>query len=67
MLILTRNPGHSLFIHPRPSLSPDIPLKQLFAEGPIEVQVLRVQGSEVRLGVKIPIGFWIEDEELTLP
>jgi len=64
MLILTRNPGQSLFIHPHPTLDPGTPVEQLFADGPIRLQVLRVQGPQVRLGVAAPAGFCILREEL---
>ena len=67
MLILTRQPGQSLSIHPHSTLDPDTPVEQLFAGGPIRVQVLGVQGSQVRLGVAAPIGLHILREELWPP
>jgi sRNA-binding carbon storage regulator CsrA len=63
MLILTRKPSQSLFIHPHPSLDPGTPVEQVFAEGPICVQVLGVQASQVRLGVAAPAGLCIVREE----
>jgi sRNA-binding carbon storage regulator CsrA len=64
MLILTRNPGQSLSIHPHPTLDPGTPVEQVFADGPIRLQVLRVQGPQVRLGVAAPAGLCILREEL---
>ena len=64
MLFLTRKPCQSLFIHPHPSLDPGTPVEQVFAEGPIQVQVLGVQGSQVRLGVAAPAGLCVVREEL---
>ena len=67
MLILTRKPRQSLSIHPHPTLDLDTPVEQLFAGGRIHVQVLGVQGSQVRLGVAAPIGLHILREELWPP
>ena len=64
MLILTRQPGQSLSIHPHPTLDSGTPVEQVFADGPIRVQVLRVQGPQVRLGVAAPAGLCILREEL---
>ena len=64
MLILTRKAGQSLSIHPHPTFDPDTPVEQLFAGGPIHVQVVGVQGSQVRLGVAAPAGFCILRDEL---
>ena len=67
MLILTRKHGQSLSIHPHPTLDPGTPVEQLFAGGPIHVQVLRVQGPQVHLGVAAPAGLCILREELCPP
>ena len=63
MLILTRKPSQSLSIHPHPTLDPGTPVEQLFAGGPIQVQVIGVQGAQVRLGVAAPAGFCILRDE----
>ena len=65
MLFLTRKPCQSLLIHPHPSLDSGTPVEQVFAEGPIHVQVLGVQGAQVRLGVAAPAGLCILREELS--
>ena len=64
MLILTRQPGQSLSIHPHPTLDPGTPVEQLFAGGPIQMQVLGVQGPQVHLGLVAPSGLCIVREEL---
>jgi sRNA-binding carbon storage regulator CsrA len=64
MLILTRKPSQSLSIHPHPTLDPGTPVEQLFVGGPIQVQVVGVQGAQVRLGVAAPAGFCILRDEL---
>jgi sRNA-binding carbon storage regulator CsrA len=64
MLILTRKLGQSLSIHPHPTLDPDTSVEQLFVGGPIQVQVVGVQGPQVRLGVAAPAGFCILRDEL---
>jgi sRNA-binding carbon storage regulator CsrA len=67
MLILTRKPSQSLSIHPHPTLDPGTPVEQLFAGGPIHVQVVGVQGPQVRLGVAAPTGFCIVRDGLLPP
>jgi len=67
ILTLTRKPGQSLSIHPHPTLDPDTLVEQLFAGGTIQVQVIGVQGAQVRLGVAAPVGFYIRREELLPP
>ena len=51
---------------PAPSLGPGTPVEQVFVEGPIEVRVLGVRGSQVRLGVVAPADLYILREELRL-
>ena len=63
MLILTRKPSQSLSIHPHPTLDPGTPVEQLFVGGSIQVQVVGVQGAQVRLGVAAPAGFCILRDE----
>jgi sRNA-binding carbon storage regulator CsrA len=64
MLILTRKPKQSFSIQPQPTLDPHTTVEQLFEAGPIRIQVLGVQGSQVRLGVAAHAGFSILREEL---
>lgn len=48
MLVLTRRPGETLLITPRPNvtLPPD------WAHRPIEIRILRVDGNKVRIGIE---------------
>jgi sRNA-binding carbon storage regulator CsrA len=52
MLILTRQPGQIITIQPREDLLPGTLVTRLFADGPIEVLVTRVQGNQVCLGIQ---------------
>ena len=64
MLIFTQAPGHSLTIHPQPSLDPATPVEQLFANGPVVIQVFGVKGVQAHLGVAAPTGLCIVREPL---
>jgi len=52
MLVLTRKPGESIRIAPSASLDPETTAGELFAAGPIEVHVGRIEGENVRLGIQ---------------
>ena len=52
MLILTRQPGQIVTIQPREDLRLWTPVARLFADGPIEILVTRVQGNQVCLGIQ---------------
>jgi sRNA-binding carbon storage regulator CsrA len=52
MLILTRQPGQIITIQPRDNLFPGTPVVRLFADGPMEILVTRVQGNQVCLGIQ---------------
>jgi sRNA-binding carbon storage regulator CsrA len=61
MLILTRRPGDTVLIEPRPeALESD--LCTVFTR-PIAVRILRVQGNHVRIGIDAPEGLLITREE----
>jgi len=51
MLILTRKEGQSVKIRPDEKLPLETPVGAVFADGPIEVKVNRIQGNQVRLGI----------------
>jgi sRNA-binding carbon storage regulator CsrA len=57
MLILTRRPGDTVFIEPRPGTNPS-DAAEWFAR-PIEVRILRVDGRHVRIGIEAAEGLWI--------
>jgi sRNA-binding carbon storage regulator CsrA len=51
MLVLTRGVGEIIRIQLAADVDPEIPARELFADGPIEVVVTQVQGAQVRLGI----------------
>ena len=57
MLILTRRPGETLIIEPRPEAAGSDPANR-FAR-PIEVRILRIEGKHVRIGVEAAEGLRI--------
>jgi sRNA-binding carbon storage regulator CsrA len=59
MLVLTRKPGQIVEIRLDPALDPATPVGTLFANGPIEVVALRVDGSQVQIGITADLGFAI--------
>ena len=64
MLILTRKPGQIIKIQPAADLPLTTPVGALFAEGPIEIVVQRIQGQQVRLGFQAHDRLLILREEL---
>lgn len=64
MFIFSRNPSQSFIVLPHPSLALGTPVEQVFAKGPIQVQVLGVQDLQVRLGVAAPAELCVVREEL---
>ena len=50
MLVLTRKPGEALLIEPHPETQGADP-QEWFAH-PIKIQILRVQGNNVRIGIE---------------
>jgi sRNA-binding carbon storage regulator CsrA len=67
MLIVTRKPGQIVRIKLDPALDPMTPIRDIFAEGPIEVVVARVRDANVRLGLRAPASLVILREELDQP
>ena len=65
MLILTRKPGQLLIITPHASLDRSTPVGELFRNGPIEIAVVRLEGSQVRLGISAPSSLLVLRDELT--
>ena len=59
MLVLTRKPGQIVEISLDPALDPTTPVGALFANGPIEVVALRINGSQVQIGITADLGFVI--------
>ena len=51
MLILTRKPGQRITIEPDARLDLRTPIGEVFADGPIEVSVGRVDGLQIKLAI----------------
>ena len=64
MLILTRKPGQAVVIDLIEGLDPRTPVGELFARGPIEVTVAKIEGGHVRLGIEADTRFRILRDEL---
>lgn len=54
MLVLTRRQGQSIMIRPAADLDPATTISDLFANGPIEIAVLGVDGKQIKVGVDAP-------------
>jgi carbon storage regulator CsrA len=64
MLVLTRHPGQRITLQPRASLRPATPIGRVFADGPIEILVSRIEGDRVRIGIKAPADLVIHRAEV---
>ena len=64
MLVLTRRIGESVFIFPSDELDPDMPISELFSDGPIKITLTRVNGNQSRLGIIAPETLTIAREEV---
>ena len=67
MLILTRKAGQVLKVAPHESVDPATPIGELFQDGPIEIVVTKIQGTQVRLGINAHASFLVLRDELTNP
>ena len=45
MLVLTRRPSESLILYPSDSIDPNMTVRELFADGPIEIWPHGVTGN----------------------
>ena len=66
MLIITRKPGQSLAIDLLAPADARLPAGELFAAGPLQIVVARVEGGRVQLGIDADPRLRILREELTL-
>ena len=64
MLVLHRRLDESLHLFPALGLDPNLTVAELFASGHIQIRILEVQGSGVRLGIAAPNGVTILRGEL---
>ena len=54
MLVLTRRQGQSILIQPSSDLDPSMTIADLFAEGPVEVAILGIDGKQIKVGIDAP-------------
>lgn len=54
MLVLTRRQGQSILIQPASQLDPSTTIADLFAQGPIEVAILGIDGKQIKVGIDAP-------------
>lgn len=67
MLIITRKPGQCLTVDLLHPADAHLPAGELFASGPLEIVVARVEGARVQLGIRAHPRLRILREELVLP
>ncbi len=67
MLIITRKPGQCLTIDLLHPADVHLPAGELFASGPVEIVVTRVEGARVQLGIRAHPRLRILRQELALP
>ena len=58
-----RRPSESIYIYPD-DISGDMTVKQLFADGPIKIQVTDTNGSQCKIGIKAPLNLRIVRNEI---
>ena len=65
MLVVTRKDSESILISPDDGLDPDMTLKDLFEQGPIEITVFATGEKRVKMGVQAPtqLVIWRKDGE----
>jgi sRNA-binding carbon storage regulator CsrA len=59
MLIVTRKTNESITIEPLGNVDPDMTLGEAFQNGPIEIKLVRINRSRVRLAIAAPPEFQV--------
>lgn len=59
MLIVTRKTDESITIGPLDGVDPEMTLGEAFRNGPIEVKLIRINRSRVRLAIDAPAEFQV--------
>lgn len=59
MLIVTRKTDESITIEPLEGVDPEMTLSEAFRNGPIEVKLIRINRSRVRLAIDAPAEFQV--------
>ena len=59
MLIVTRKTNESITIEPLGDVDPEMTLREAFSNGPIEIKLIRINRSRVRLAIDAPPEFQV--------
>ena len=59
MLIVTRKTDESITIEPLDGVDPEMTLGEAFRNGPIEIKLVRINRSRVRLAIDAPSEFQV--------
>ena len=59
MLIVTRKADESITIEPLDGIDPEMTLGEAFRNGPIEIRLIRINRSRVRLAIEAPSEFLV--------
>jgi sRNA-binding carbon storage regulator CsrA len=59
MLIVTRKTNESITIEPLGTVDPEMTLGEAFQNGPIEIKLVRINRSRVRLAIDAPPEFQV--------
>ena len=54
MLIVSRKDAESILIRPSDDIDPQMTLRDLFCNGPIEITIFSGNGNRVKMGVQAP-------------
>ena len=64
MLVLSRHKGESIIISLSEEADPNMTIDQLFANGPVVLDINEIKGGQVRLGFDAPLELEIMRDEL---
>jgi sRNA-binding carbon storage regulator CsrA len=63
MLMLMRRPNESFLIYPE-DIPEDMTVKQLFADGPIKIEVTETNNAQCKIGIKAPLSLNVVRSEI---
>ena len=64
MLVLSRRTDESIYIYPSDDIPDDMSVKELFADGGIEVFILDAGKGQIRLGIDAPMMLNVDRDEI---